>query len=507
MSSSEQKRAILAVVLSGLTLFVWQAFFAPKQPVPTPNAAIVSTNTGTKETVNGSHVENKINPTVSTEQVTANSTNNNLPTDATPLTPWTLTDGVNTFTVQSNLEITHVTNSKAVFPYEDITGIAKSLKISILTTSGVENIHFTVDPASGKLNDRSIIGNNQKYGIEVHLNLSDKGLLNYQLKSRNPYRYRISMASEPGEIDARQVRNYIYFSDDVERIKVGDAESGEGKLKWFGVDHHYHFAGFVFQEKQNVTYKTSEKETNLVIDFIKPTNVVSGDFVFVKKNYDTLKNLGNQLDLTVDFGVLGIIAVPMLRSLQWIYKYVPNYGLALIVLTLFIRMLLFPLSFTSFKSMKKMQKIQPELTKLKEKFKDDPPRMQKETMELFKRAGANPLGGCLPMLMQMPIFFAFYKVLYGAVELVGAPFFGWIHDLSIKDPFYVLPVIMALSMFAQQKLTPSTSADPTQQKVMMFMPLIFGFIMKDLPAGLNLYIAVSTLFGIGQQLLVYKITD
>ena len=197
----------------------------------------------------------------------------------------------------------------------------------------------------------------------------------------------------------------------------------------------------------------------------------------------------------------------MLHGLQWFYSFFPNYGVALILLTLVIRMLLFPLSFASFKSMKKMQKVQPELAKIKEKFKDDPPRMQKETMALFKKAGANPLGGCLPMLLQMPIFFAFYRVLYGAVELVGAPFYGWIHDLSIADPYYVLPVIMAITMFAQQKLTPATSADPTQQKVMMFMPLIFGFIMKDLPAGLNLYIAVSTAFGIGQQLLVYKLTD
>ena len=157
--------------------------------------------------------------------------------------------------------------------------------------------------------------------------------------------------------------------------------------------------------------------------------------------------------------------------------------------------------------MKKMQKVQPELTKLREKFKDDPQRMQKETMDLFKRAGANPLGGCFPMLLQMPIFFAFYQVLYNAVELVNAPFIGWIHDLSIKDPLYILPVAMAIAMFGQQKLTPTTSADPTQQKIMMAMPLVFGFIMKDLPSGLVLYIFVSTLFGILQQLLVYKATD
>jgi YidC/Oxa1 family membrane protein insertase len=154
--------------------------------------------------------------------------------------------------------------------------------------------------------------------------------------------------------------------------------------------------------------------------------------------------------------------------------------------------------------MKKLQLVQPELTKLREKFKDDPQRMQKESMELFKRSGANPLGGCLPLLLQMPVFFAFYKVLNHAVELVGAPFIFWITDLSNKDPYYVLPVLMTGAMFLQQKLTPNTITDPVQQKMMLFMPLLFGFIMKDLPSGLSLYIFVSTLLGILQQVFVFN---
>ena len=146
------------------------------------------------------------------------------------------------------------------------------------------------------------------------------------------------------------------------------------------------------------------------------------------------------------------------------------------------------------------------IKQLREKFKEDPQRLQKESMALFKRAGANPLSGCLPLILQMPIFIAFYKVLYSAVELVGAPFLFWIVDLSQKDSLYVLPVLMSIMMFIQQKITPQTTADPTQRKIMMFMPLIFGFIMKDLPSGLTLYILVSTIFGILQQLLIYKRT-
>lgn len=507
MSNSEQKRAILAVVLSGLVLFLWQAYFAPKQPLPT------TTTTVSKETDSRN---NSASSPVKTGQESTATTNQNTTTTATAtavaepaqvpveVKKFTLTDGIRSYVIDSNLTLQSVDNKNSVFKFNEVTGKDQSLKVALVTTAGSEQLFFDFKDQS---RDNIIQATNAKYDIDLTLRLTDKGLLSYQISSKNAYRYQLSMDSEPAEGGVNMMREFIYFSEDVDRISVGDSETGEGKFKWFGIDYNYHFAGFIFHDKQSVTFRAFEKDSSLIVKSVNPTNVLSGDFVFVKKEYDYLKELGHQLDLTVDFGILGIIAVPMLHSLQWIYKYIPNYGLALIVLTIFIRMLLFPLSFSSFKSMKKMQKIQPELQKLKEKHKDDPQRMQKETMELFKRAGANPLGGCLPMLLQMPIFFAFYKVLYGAVELVGAPFYGWIHDLSVADPYYVLPVFMALSMFAQQKLTPTTSADPTQQKVMMFMPLIFGFIMKDLPAGLNLYIAVSTLFGIGQQLLVYKLTD
>lgn len=241
------------------------------------------------------------------------------------------------------------------------------------------------------------------------------------------------------------------------------------------------------------------------IDYVNPATAFDGYVIYAKKNYDQLAKLGDNLQLSVDFGFFSIIAVPILKRLQFFYKYIPNYGIAIILLTILIRLLTFPLQFKSFKSMKKMQDVQPELQKIREKYKDDPQHLQRESMELFKRAGANPLDGCLPLLMQMPILIAFYQVLYNAIELVGAPFYFWITNLSIKDPYYLLPVLIGISIFFQSKINPSPSADPTQKKVMMFMPLIFTFFMKDLPAKLNLYIFVSTLFGIIQQLFVYKV--
>jgi YidC/Oxa1 family membrane protein insertase len=245
----------------------------------------------------------------------------------------------------------------------------------------------------------------------------------------------------------------------------------------------------------------------MYVEIPNAANTFAADLVFTKKNYDELISLGDNLHLSVDFGFFAILAVPTLRALQFVYKFIPNYGIAIILVTILIRLITFPLQYKSFKSMKKMQGIQPELAKIKEKYKDEPQKMQKETMDLFKKAGANPLSGCLPLLLQMPFFFAIYKVLYSSVELVGAPFYGWIHDLSIHDPFYILPVLMAVAMFAQQKMTPTTTMDPTQAKIMMFMPVIFAFIMKSLPAGLVLYILVSTVVGVLQQMIVYKMAD
>ncbi|MBM4304760.1 MAG: membrane protein insertase YidC, partial [Deltaproteobacteria bacterium] len=159
----------------------------------------------------------------------------------------------------------------------------------------------------------------------------------------------------------------------------------------------------------------------------------------------------------------------------------------------------YPLTQKSMKSMKAMQKLQPKIAELKEKYKDDQKKLNEEQMALFKTHKVNPAGGCFPMLIQLPVFIALYAVLGNSIELFHAPFFGWIHDLSTKDPFYIYPVLMGIAMFLQQKMTPSAGMDPTQQKMMYFMPVIFTFMMINLPSGLTLYIFVSTILGVVQQ--------
>jgi len=205
----------------------------------------------------------------------------------------------------------------------------------------------------------------------------------------------------------------------------------------------------------------------------------------------------------IDFGFFSSIAKPIFRLLIFFYDLVHNYGFAIILLTLLVRVAVLPFNVMSYKSMKKMQVIQPIIAQIREKHKEDPMKMNQEVMAVMKENKANPMGGCLPMFLQLPIFFALYQVLGQSIELYQAPFIWWIQDLSLKDPYYILPVLMGITMYLQQKFTP-TAMDPTQAKVMMFLPVVFSLFMIALPSGLTLYIFISTLFAVVQQKILMK---
>ncbi|NDU91181.1 MAG: membrane protein insertase YidC [Ferrovum sp.] len=211
-----------------------------------------------------------------------------------------------------------------------------------------------------------------------------------------------------------------------------------------------------------------------------------------------LKTLAPGLDLTIDYGWLTIIATPLFYVLSWIHGWVGNWGVAIILLTVLIKAIFFPLSAASYKSMARMRLVQPKMARIKEQYGDDRARLNQAMMELYKTEKINPLGGCLPMVVQIPVFIALYWVLLGSVELRHAPFFGWIHDLSAQDPYYILPVLMTVSMFVQQRMSPKPP-DPVQAKVMMFMPLAFSVMFFFFPAGLVLYWVVNNVLSITQQ--------
>ena len=233
--------------------------------------------------------------------------------------------------------------------------------------------------------------------------------------------------------------------------------------------------------------------------------------VFVgPKDLGLLEKLQPPLAELINFGWTGIIAKPLLWILQTLHTKVPNWGWCIVLMTLVINIAMFPLKMKSWRSMQKMQKVGPEIRQIQDRYKkysmSDPrkKKMNEEVMAVYSREGINPMGSCLPMLFQMPIWWALWRVLNGAIELRHAPWMGWIHDLSAMDPYYILPIGMTIMMYLMTKMTPQTTTDPAQQKMMALMPLMMGFIFFRLSSGLNLYMFTSNLVGIGQQYYLNK---
>ncbi len=284
-------------------------------------------------------------------------------------------------------------------------------------------------------------------------------------------------------------------------------------VQWGGFQDTYFLAALVPQKAaagtELILRKTADTTGDLLLAGPKaslpPNTQFSQSYAVYlgPKTLDLLKKFNYDLDKALDFGWFDIIAKPMLYVLKFFYNLLGNWGLAIIFLTIIIKILFWYPTHISYKSMKEMKKVQPEMAKLRAKFKDDKERLNKEMMELYRRYKVNPMSGCLPMVIQIPIFFALYKVLLYSIEIRHAPFYWWIHDLSAPDPYYISPILMGGSMFVQQWLTPTTG-DPAQAKMMLMMPVVFTFMFLNFPTGLVIYWLFNNLLSIGQQLYINK---
>jgi YidC/Oxa1 family membrane protein insertase len=313
------------------------------------------------------------------------------------------------------------------------------------------------------------------------------------------------------------------FTEEKKFQKVGFADIDKEKRDypqkskdgWLAMLQHYFVAAWLPKngaEREFFTKKVGEKlyTAGIVIPAgqIAPgaTGSLTVPLYVGPQEVEKLAKLAPGLDLTIDYGWLTIIASPLFKVLSYIHSWVGNWGIAIILLTVLIKLLFFPLSAASYKSMAKMKLLAPKLQKLKEQYGDDKAKMNQAMMELYKTEKVNPLGGCLPIVIQIPVFISLYWVLLAAVELRHAPFFGWIKDLSAMDPFYILPVIMGATMFLQTKLNP-TPPDPVQAKIMLYMPLVFSVMFLWFPAGLVLYWTVNNLLSIAQQWQINRMTE
>jgi YidC/Oxa1 family membrane protein insertase len=292
-------------------------------------------------------------------------------------------------------------------------------------------------------------------------------------------------------------------------------ESYQGKLEggYMALVQHYFVSAWVPTGEGIFSYKArklSNKDIYL-FGFTTPLMTISpgqnreigAQYYAGPKDQYRLEEIATGLDLTVDYGFLWWLAQPLFYLLTKIHSVVNNWGVAIILLTIIVKTLLFPLSAASFRSMAKMRKLQPEMARLKERFGDDKQQFSQAMMELYKKEGANPLGGCFPILLQMPVFLALYWTLMESVELRQAPFVLWIHDLSVMDPYFVLPILMGASMFLTQMMQPEPP-DPTQAKVMKMMPIMFTFFFLWFPSGLVLYWLVNNILSVLQQWFVMR---
>ena len=544
-----ERRVFLAILLSFAVLYGYQAFLAPppvEPPAQTATGAsqgVAAPQSSQPAAVSAAPAENAATPLVAdaaardivVETDTVRAVFN---TRGAVLTSWTLkhykgADGRPLDLVPANLPATQPR------PFALQTGdasvdaqLANALfkpSADTLTAGGTDSatLSFEYRDASGLAARKQFIFNaaSHPYVMQVSAAVERNG-------ATPPFQLAFGPSLGTGYNTSGS--SYYYpsaaiYSDgsDVERLDDGDIAAQpryQGAHRWAGVSDHY-FLSAVIGQGQPVAVNFSpvstpipgaESDPEAVRTFVSWSVDAAADtpvtMFYGPKDFDLLRAAEPSMVRAIDFGMFAWLVVPLLTALKWVNGYIGNYGWSIIVLTLLINAAMAPLRHKSLVSMRKLQKMQPEIKAVQkryEKYKMTDPERQKmntEMMNLYRERGVNPASGCVPMLLTMPVLFAFYALLSVAIELRGAPWFGWIHDLSTYDPLYITPLLMGGTMFWQQYITPST-ADPVQQKMMLLMPAVFLVMFLWAPSGLVLYWLFSNLWAIGQQILTNRMSD
>ena len=333
------------------------------------------------------------------------------------------------------------------------------------------------------------------------------GHYDINIKLSTPKEYFIMPGERPNADHTRYmvVKGVMIKAKDkpLKIIEDGDAED---KLTIHNVeftssfDRYFTSILYNFEKPITVYTQVTKDEDALIFVEGKPTMSLHG--YLGPKESKILEALNPKLTDAIEYGLVTMISKPMFKILAWINDLIGNWGWAIIIFTILVKLLLFPLSYKGMMSMQRLKDLAPQMKEIKEKYAKDPQKMNAKMMEMYKKHGANPMGGCLPMILQIPIFFGIYRVLLNSVELQGAPWMLWIQDLSQQDPYFILPILMGASMWYQQKVTPNSMTDPMQQKIFQFLPVIMTLFFLTFPAGLVLYWLVNNLFTIGQQFVI-----
>lgn len=551
----EQQRLIIALVLSFAVFFAWNLFFTPEAP---ENAPAVTHSTAVEATT-----ENKQASSGSTEHPTQTAPS------AAEQDSQTADAGRPARTIQIDTPLYAITLSEKGAAVIDMTMknyretvesdsppkklLPKELKSGTCLISFTSSPNNALEQAVYHLNNpvSKLDVQREPASIEFSYTLPD-GVMIQKAYRFVPDSYLIDVAvtlkngksapmiddlkislldfsevekSELGFIGPSGLLNDKLKQTQIKEI--GENSLSSGKLRWIALEQPYFMSSLVLKEASEGQMVLSHQEklirNQMVfhIDSLAPGETKTFDFdLFMgPKSWSLLRSYDNELNRAIYFGWVDVLAKPCLWFMNYVHKFIPNYGIAIIILTIITRIAFWPLAHKSYKSMNDMRKLQPLMQDIREKYKNDKARINQETMALYRTYKINPMGGCLPMLVQLPVFFALYRMLYSAIELRHAPFFGWINDLSAPDrlfsftfkiplmnPPYGIPVltlIMGATMLLQQKMTP-TPGDPAQAKMMMFMPVIFTVIFINFSSGLVLYWLVGNIISISQQYYTQK---
>jgi YidC/Oxa1 family membrane protein insertase len=558
----EQVRILIAIVLSLLVFVVYEMVFVKREPLEKQQTVQTQKEAETKEkttvsksdlpepTENTKESQNKTVKFPESEDINGPKREINTVTIHTPLYIVTISENgakITSFLLKNYKEsVGEDAALKEMVPKEFIDGtIMQEFKQK--SVPGFENAVFSTRLDGNTIDVYNLPKTITFYwtsanGIEIekeyHFSPNTYLIgLQYNIKNRSTKNFEDALSVQLKQFIDVDKTMYGFegasglISGNMERIKSDDIEGNinvSGDIKWVAIETQYFLTSIVAEKPRSAQMRVELIQEKVVKNSYMENNrnFVLGDqstyqynIYLGPKSMKVLNDMNNELDRTVDFGIFDFLAKPFLWCMNFIYDYIPNYGVAIIILTIIIKILLWPLGNKSYKSMAEMKKLQPLVNDLREKYKDDKKKLNQEMMALYKTYKVNPMGGCLPMILQIPVFIAFYRMLYEAIELRHAPFFGWINDLSAPDrlfrfdfaiplmqPPYGIPVltlIMGATMFVQQKMSPPPG-DPSQAKIMMFMPLIFTVIFVNFSSGLVLYWLVNNILSIGQQYYVQK---
>jgi YidC/Oxa1 family membrane protein insertase len=531
-----EKRVLIAILLCFLSLYLWQALVV--KPVPKPAAQNAQTQTTPTAPVDQSPTQSQPAPVEAAPPAAATLIGEASERDVVVETQDVIAVFTNRGARLKSWRLKHYLDRNQQ-PQELVVGQlgVESLPFTIRVadekvTAAINSALFAVSgtPTEGasataptRLRFEYSTADNQLHVVKEFEVAPTGYIITFSASAAPPY--AISWGPAVGDLAEKsqyvqQARGLLSEKNKIQRLPRKDLESQpvrEGDFQFVGVDDNYFMSAVLSPGVSKVIFQpisipppaTSKDPPRELIAYSLESKRADSRLRFFAgpKDFDVLAAVDRDLVRAIDFGIFAVLVVPLLRSLKWVNSYVGNYGWSIIILTVILNAIMFPLRHKSVVSMRKMQELQPEVKAIQDRYAKlkttDPARqkMNQELMGLYRDRGVNPASGCVPMLLTMPVLIAFYALLTTAIELRGAPFFGWIRDLSVHDPLYVTPVLMGATMVWQQKISPATGVDPMQQKMMMLMPIVFTFMFLWAPAGVAVYWFMSNLWTIGQQYL------